>query len=743
MRYFPDRNVTFLFFAVCSVCTAEARTLTVADEREGTALPVSVAADASERAMYAAGEFAAYVEKITGVRVRTVTNAPASLAAVRITEAGEDDVFSIACRDGSLHISGGRRGVLYGVYELLENRWGCEWFTSSFEIVPRKERLDLPAGFAFTGRPTFDERFESWYDVLRNQEFAAKLRVTLPRAEEKFGGPAFAYDKVLNKAHTFFRLVSPEEYFESHPEYFSEIGGKRVKDFQLCLTNPDVLAITIEKTLKRIREIYPAIKTFGISQNDSTSVGCECAECRALDGREGSPAGSLITFVNKVAEAVEKEFPDVTIGTLAYSYTRVPPKTVRPRHNVLPCLCTIECDRTRPLAESRWKENVSFVSNLVRWAEISAQIQIWDYATEFRHYTCPHPIVNTYRANLAFFRDNKVRRMGQQGNSLSPHGDFTALKAWLLAKWMWDPDLDQETLMKRFFDGYYGAAAPYVRRYFDELHAMGAARDERERPTTCYAEVSSRAYTDAFFERSAELWRQAKEAVKGDARREKHVAWGAFCIDVSRVERYLTGTGFRHFSVSRRAMKRDMERFTAMRDLARSLLPMLDEKPPVKLAENFSRNSMFNNSIRAFAALETLPQPADKAFVPAWTFYSSMRFRNRGRMTLRHTVAMDRGVKYKARVQVMRRSAVKPAMFDVRLRAGGKTLAVVSRKSPAGDGELKAGKRQWFDMGEWTADGAGIVYFDTANVTFLGIELERVPEPVSIRSSSGNGKAEK
>ena len=51
---------------------------------------------------------------------------------------------------------------------------------------------------------------------------------------------------------------------------------------------------------------------------------------------------TYIDFVNEVAEAVEKEFPDVLVETLAYRFTRNPPKTIWPRHNVAIRSCTIE-----------------------------------------------------------------------------------------------------------------------------------------------------------------------------------------------------------------------------------------------------------------------------------------------------------------------------------------------------------------------------------------------------------------
>ena len=83
-----------------------------------------------------------------------------------------------------------------------------------------------------------------------------------------------------------------------------------------------------------------------ISQNDWHGY-CECEKCRALDEHEGTHAGTLIHFVNAVAEEVEKEHPDILIETLAYQYTRKPPRHVRPRRNVVTRLCSIECSLRR------------------------------------------------------------------------------------------------------------------------------------------------------------------------------------------------------------------------------------------------------------------------------------------------------------------------------------------------------------------------------------------------------------
>ena len=70
---------------------------------------------------------------------------------------------------------------------------------------------------------------------------------------------------------------------------------------------------------------------------------------QAINKREGSPIGALLTAVNTIAAALEGEFPDVAFDTLAYQWTRPAPTSLRPRPNVIIRLCTIEADFARPL----------------------------------------------------------------------------------------------------------------------------------------------------------------------------------------------------------------------------------------------------------------------------------------------------------------------------------------------------------------------------------------------------------
>ena len=116
-------------------------------------------------------------------------------------------------------------------------------------------------------------------------------------------------------------------------EYYALRNGKRIPT-QLCLTNPDVLKITIDN-LRRKMAANPGAVYWSVSQNDNRQY-CTCPKCRAIDEREGSPSGSIIDFVNKVAD----EFPDRMISTLAYEYSRAP-KNLKPGNTSILCCAAL------------------------------------------------------------------------------------------------------------------------------------------------------------------------------------------------------------------------------------------------------------------------------------------------------------------------------------------------------------------------------------------------------------------
>ena len=267
--------------------------------------------------------------------------------------------------------------------------------------------------------------------------------------------------------HTFFPFMPPSEFFEAHPEYYSLIDGERKHDHaQLCLTNPDVLRIMTERLLERMRQ-DPHHLIYSVSQNDWAGP-CQCEACQAIARREESESGPVIWFVNQVAEAVEKEFPDKFVGTLAYQYTRKPCKTLKPRHNVVVRLCSIECCFAHDFLSC--PENESFVKDLQGWAAVAPHLYIWDYVVNFSHYVMPYPNFGVLQSNIQTLRKNKAIGIMEQAAYQSRGGEFSELRAYLISRLLWNPVCNTEAVIDDFMYGYYGRSGQWVRAYFDLLH---------------------------------------------------------------------------------------------------------------------------------------------------------------------------------------------------------------------------------------------------------------------------------
>jgi hypothetical protein len=370
----------------------------------------------------------------------------------------QDEEIMIKTAGDDLILAGGSPpGTCYAVYTFLEDVVGCRWWTPTAWRMPWKRTLKVkPLSVRYA--PPLQYREPFWF-VAFDPVWAAWNKANGIRAggDEAHGG-RHVYEGFV---HTFYSLIPPEKYFQAHPEWFSEINGQRTfAKAQLCLTNEEMRRELVKNLKERLR-LNPLATIASVSQNDCYN-NCTCANCRAVDEEEGSPAGSLLRFVNAVAADLESDFPGITIDTLAYQYTRKPPRITRPRHNVIVRLCSIECSFGRPLNHP---DNKAFLENLEGWSKITQRLFIWDYTTDFAHYIQPHPNYHVLGPNIRLFVKNNVRGVFEQGAYQSPGAEMAELRAWLLAKLLWNPQLDAEKLQKEFLKNYYDRAAGYVSDY--------------------------------------------------------------------------------------------------------------------------------------------------------------------------------------------------------------------------------------------------------------------------------------
>ena len=435
---------------LCAAFSLEAQ---VAVTHDGRPMARIVLASSEETNREAAELLQDFVGRISGAALPIIETKKLKANDIVIGEptdqAGEDG-FRLLTEEGHLHIqTGGDKGALYGVVDLLEQELGVSCFTADyfrFEkrpslTIPELDRAETPA-FRYRQTQSYsasDPIYKAWYRLEEpNEEFISNLWV-----------------------HTFDRILPSARFGKAHPEYYSFINGERRpgNHSQWCLTNPEVFEAAVHQ-LDSIFAANPDLKMISISQNDGNNTQCACEECRKVDEYEGSPSGNLVRFLNKLAE----HYPDKEFSTLAYLYSMQPPKHVKPLPNVNIMLCDIDCKREVPLTDN--ESGRYFMQALEGWSRISNNIYVWDYGINFDNMVAPFPNFHIIQKNIQLFKEHHATMHFSQIGGVRG-GDFMELRAYLVSKLMWDPYQDMDSLVNHFLEGYYGEAAPYLRQYMD------------------------------------------------------------------------------------------------------------------------------------------------------------------------------------------------------------------------------------------------------------------------------------
>lgn len=362
----------------------------------------------------------------------------------------EKDFISIKLKDSLITISSNnKKNLFYAAYEFIEKFLNVKWLSTDYTHYEKLSSLNIPNNYNYYYEPpvlTRTVHSKLFYD---DSIFADKLKVT---------NEAFPRYVPNARVHTFHKFMPYDVFYEKTPEYYALRNGKRLPT-QLCLTNNTVLEI-VKDSVRSFFKNSPNSDVISVSQDDNTQY-CQCENCSKIDNKEGSPAGSLIHFVNDIA----KDFPEKTISTLAYQYTRKPPKT-KPLENVLITLCSIECDRSIPID----KGCKDFSSDLKGWSSLTDNIRIWDYTTQFTNFLAPFPNWGTIKPNINLFVDNNAKWIFEQHSRND--SELFELRSYVMAKLLWDPSLNYNTLIKDFNDKYYGDGGKYITEYITKIQSQ-------------------------------------------------------------------------------------------------------------------------------------------------------------------------------------------------------------------------------------------------------------------------------
>jgi len=417
-------------------------------------------------------------------------------------------------------------GTRNAVYTFLDEHLGCRFYSPDFTVIPK--RSDLVIGTTHVEKvPVFEARNVNggrvgkplWALRMRlsyfHQEAVHWLQEHKSLCDEADAWNKFARDPLLAGSYFFagnpirrprhidefhtlgLDMLVPSSLFEEHPDYFGLrsglYDGKRHPANGICPTSPGVFKVVVDSAKEWIRQA-PYARIISISMADVYyACGCErCAEAGkkwtytqavTAAGKPTRPAnnrwtvgnvraaGVLLDFVNRVADEIHKEFPDILVHTFAYIWTDYPPENWRPADNLIIDFAPLSECGYHSLSQCDYNENLrGYWTQLRLWTKKCPRVWIWRYATH--HGSEPGPVLTNQRQyfqELAFagVKGVMVHLCGGTDQWLGE------LRAYVYAKLMWDPEYDVDAGMAEYCAHAYGAAAGPMLQYIRETQDSG------------------------------------------------------------------------------------------------------------------------------------------------------------------------------------------------------------------------------------------------------------------------------
>lgn len=455
---------------------------------------IVIAADAGEKVKSAAGELQAYLEKISGAKLPIVTdgqNPSGTLVLVgksRLTDAvgvktpsgltggRRDEGFVIAAKGDRLVLAGNNdgpyHGTQYAVYDLLRSL-GVRWFMPGElgEVVPKMASIRVPEG-EIRRRPDFVMR--NWW-LHAKPELAAlekqwKLRNKM-NPDEMFAIPG---DSSVRS------VVAPEAMLKTKPELFALRENGTRDPYLPNLSNPEAVAVAAEAIKKHLRA-NPKASSYGIAPDDGLPRDFNPGTLKlhqgfvSLAGRPGVPGEAStteewLTFVNRVAAGVRREFPDAYLATNGYANRDLPPQGITLDDHLVVMFAAIWSCTLHAYDDAHCWQKVRQGQMLRRWCGLSKNVWIYGYNYNMLvSGLTPLPEFTKLKRDFPLMKRWGV--MGFWDENRNVWAEAGIASRYLRAQLEWDAEADVDAILEDFFTRWYGPAAAPMKGFWMALDA--------------------------------------------------------------------------------------------------------------------------------------------------------------------------------------------------------------------------------------------------------------------------------
>ncbi|MBM3473324.1 MAG: DUF4838 domain-containing protein [Armatimonadetes bacterium] len=474
--------------AVGQVCRAADGMVIVRDGQP--AATVVTAADAGPKVSAAVAELREYVRKMSGAELPVATDAappegrlilvgPSRLTRdlevpSGLTNPRREEGYVVLCRGERLVLAGNDEGPYHGteyaVYDLLR-RLGVRWFMPGEygEIVPRQSTIVVPE-LEVREKPDF---------IMRNWWLHAKPELAGDEKQWKLRNRMSPDNMFATPGDSSARNVLPEaQYFKDHPEYFALNPDGSRNPYLPNLANPEAVKVAAGIIKAYLRE-HPDANSYGFAPDDGLPRDYDPETLRLhqgfvdLLGRPGvaaeeSTTEEWLSFVNRVAAEVRREFPDAYIATNGYANRNLPPQGVKLDDHLVIMFAAIWSCTLHAYDDPHCWQKVRQGQMLQQWCKLCPNVWIYGYNYQML-VSGLTPLPETRKLARDFPLLHKWGVIGFLDETRNVWAECGISSRYLRAQLEWDAEADVEAILQDFYTKWYGAAAEPMRAFYDAI----------------------------------------------------------------------------------------------------------------------------------------------------------------------------------------------------------------------------------------------------------------------------------
>jgi hypothetical protein len=368
------------------------------------------------------------------------------------------------------------------VCEFAERFLGVRWLFPGplGEDVPKQNALRFELKEPIRGQPGFAVRSVAYLGESDREITSRYVPVLDWMKHQRLTNGLHPF--VTGYGHSWDDYLKPADFAE-HPEWKPSSGNfeRNGKVTFFCTTAPGLVELFAKRVIETM-DRNPKREMSSISPTDGGGF-CACERCKPLLDIDPhgklSHARAMLTFYQRVGEIIARERPGRRLGGFVYYNYQYPPANApKLTDNVSLCWAPLNYygyGLLKPLYRAEF-ENV-----MKRWSKITPHLFYHNYSTWMRSFHgAPLPVsLDILRRELPTAAQNKA--WGARMVGTSAWGANAPIN-YLLAKQLWNPQLDVSAALNEWLERAYGPGWRHMRALYDELDAKMAAHKEAQSP---------------------------------------------------------------------------------------------------------------------------------------------------------------------------------------------------------------------------------------------------------------------